>query len=139
MEAQILSFLLENEFRKSLQFGKEKDCKPDTNRIVKTVLFANRTQCLLHTYPLGLLNGNLSKMALFLQLVKQIHCQKGLLGTDPANPKSCYFFYTARSRTQGSMTTLMEHRCAQPREWSFWPKKLMSTNIFLIKLVLDCI
>ena len=50
MEAWILSFLLEIELRKTTQFGKEKDYKPDTNHTVKTVWFANRTQCLLHTY-----------------------------------------------------------------------------------------
>ena len=37
-----------------------------------------------------------------------------------------------------SMTTLVEHRCAQPRECSFLPKKLMSTNIFFIGLVFTC-
>ena len=39
----------------------------------------------------------------------------------------------------GSMTTLMEHSDAQPRECSFMPKKLMSTNNFLIGLVLGCV
>ena len=37
------------------------------------------------------------------------------------------------------MTTLMEHSGAQPRECSFMPKKLMSTNNFLIGLVLGCV
>ena len=36
------------------------------------------------------------------------------------------------------MTTLMEHSGAQPRECLFMPKKLMSTNNFLIGLVLGC-
>ena len=35
------------------------------------------------------------------------------------------------------MTTLMEHSSAQPRECSFLPKNLMSTNDFVIGLVLD--
>ena len=37
-----------------------------------------------------------------------------------------------------SMTTVMEHSSAQPRECSFLPKKLMSTNIFFIGLVFAC-
>ena len=38
-----------------------------------------------------------------------------------------------------SMTTLVKHRCAQPRKCSFLPKTLMSTNRSLNNLVLDCI
>ena len=38
-----------------------------------------------------------------------------------------------------SMTTFMEHSGAQPRECSFMPKKSMSTNNFLIGLVLGCL
>ena len=38
-----------------------------------------------------------------------------------------------------SMTTLLEHSGAQPRECSFMPKKLMSINNFLIGLVLGCV
>ena len=38
-----------------------------------------------------------------------------------------------------SMTALVEHRCAQPRECSFLPKKLMPTNSFFDRLVLGCI
>ena len=37
-----------------------------------------------------------------------------------------------------SMTTLMEHSCAHPRECSFLPKKLMLTNNFFIGLVFSC-
>ena len=39
---------------------------------------------------------------------------------------------------QISMTTLMEHSSAQPRECSFLPKKLISTNIFFVELVFGC-
>ena len=38
-----------------------------------------------------------------------------------------------------SMTTLMYHSVAQPRECSSMPLKLMPTNNFLIVLVLGCV
>ena len=37
-----------------------------------------------------------------------------------------------------SMTTLMEHSSAYPRECSVLPKKLMSSNNFFIALFLGC-
>ena len=37
------------------------------------------------------------------------------------------------------MTTLVEHRYAQPGECSLLPKKLMPTNNILDRLVLGCI
>ena len=37
-----------------------------------------------------------------------------------------------------SMTTLLEHSCAYPRECSFLPKKLISTNNFFVGLVFSC-
>ena len=50
---------------------------------------------------------------------------------------NCYKMSTQGNKVV-SMTTLMEHSGAQPRECTFLPKKLMSTNKFFIGLVLGC-
>ena len=47
--------------------------------------------------------------------------------------------YTPQLDSRISMPALVEHRCAQPRECSFLPKKLMPTNSFFDRLVLGCI
>ena len=68
--------------------------------------------------------------------------REGLLGFFSASGLNLLGF-TIRCKIDttlhSSMTTLMEHSGAQPRECSFMPKKLMSTNNFLIGLVLGCV
>ena len=58
------------------------------------------------------------------------------LETDDAGPQVIMISYTTQTLVR--MITLVEHRCAQPRECSFLPKKLMSTNNLFIGLVLGC-